>query len=114
MTLGTIVCKETPMTNQAAPWTTWSGREQIPAPAKTLQDGRTVTLIATVTRRRMPFGARAHVIPWAVRVEDGGRIEQLRIRDGTALATVALIAGELLAGAVTLWLVQRVRRARDV
>jgi hypothetical protein len=80
----------------------------------TLPDGRTVTLIATVTRRRMPFGARARVMPWAVQVEDGGRIQQLRIRDGTALATVALIAGELLAGVVALWLVQRARRARGV
>jgi hypothetical protein len=80
----------------------------------TLSDGRTVTLIATVTRRRMPFGARARVAPWAVRVEDGERIQQLRIRDGTALATVALIAGELLVGAVTLWFVQRARRARGV
>jgi hypothetical protein len=80
----------------------------------TLPDGRTVTLIATVTRRRMPFGARARVAPWAVRVEDDGRMQQLRIRDGTVLATVALVAGELLAGAVTLWLVQRARRARGV
>jgi hypothetical protein len=81
----------------------------------TLLDGRTVTLIATVTRRKLPFGARAHVAPWAVRVEDGGRIEQLRIRDGTALATVALVAGELLVGAVTLWFAQRARRrARGV
>jgi hypothetical protein len=77
----------------------------------TLPDGRRVTLIATVTRRKMPFGARARVTPWAVRVEDGGRIQQLRIRDGTALATASLVAGELLIGAVTLWLVQRARRA---
>jgi hypothetical protein len=80
----------------------------------TLPDGRTVTLIATVTRRRMRFGARARVTPWAVRVEDDGRIQQLRIRDGTARTTVALVAGELLVGAVTLWLVQRARRARGV
>ena len=100
------------MTNQAAPWPDWSGREQIPAPTITLPDGRTVTLIATVTRRRMRFGARARVTPWAVRVEDGGRIEQLRIRDGTALATVALVASELVVGALALWLVQRARRAR--
>jgi hypothetical protein len=75
----------------------------------TLPDGRIVTLIATVTRRRMPFGARARVTPWAVRVEDGGRIEQLRIRDGTALATAALVAGELVIGALALWLVRRAR-----
>jgi len=102
------------MTNQAALRPDWSGREQVPAPTITLPDGRTVTLIATVARRRMPFGARARITPWAVRVEDGGSIQQLRIRDGTALATVALVAGELLAGAVTLWLVQRARRARGV
>jgi len=102
------------MTNQATPWSTWSGREQIPAPAMTLPDGRTVTLIATVTRRKMPFGARARVTPWAVRVEDGGRIQQLRIRDGTALATAAIIAGELLVGAITLWFAPRARRARGV
>ena len=48
------------MKNQAAPWSTWSGREQVPAPAMTLPDGRTVTLIATVTRRRCPLApARA-------------------------------------------------------
>jgi hypothetical protein len=80
----------------------------------TLRDGRTVTLITTVTRRRMPFGARARVMPWAVRVEDGGRIQQIRIRDGTALATAALVAGELLIGAVALWFVWRARRARGV
>lgn len=102
------------MMNQASPWSTWAGREQVPAPAMTLPDGRTVTLIATVKRRRMPFGARARVTPWAVRVEDGGRIEQVRIRDGTALATAALIAGELLVGAVTLWLMQRARHAQGV
>jgi hypothetical protein len=62
----------------------------------------------------MPFGARARITPWAVRVEDGGNIQQLRIRDGTALATVALIAGELMVGVVTLWLVQRARRARGM
>lgn len=103
------------MTNQAAPWSTWSGREQIPAPAMTLPDGRNVTLIATVTRRRAPFGARAQVAPWAVRVEDGGgRIQQLRIRDVTALATGALVAGELVVGALALWLVRRSRRASVV
>jgi hypothetical protein len=102
------------MANQAAPWSTWSGREHVPAPAMTLPDGRTVTLIATVMRRKMPFGARARVAPWAVRIEDGGRIQQFRIRDGTALATAALVAGELLVGAVTLWLVQRARRAQGV
>jgi hypothetical protein len=80
----------------------------------TLADGRTVTLIATVARRRMPFGARARITPWAVRIEDGGRIQQLRIRDGAALATRALVAGELLIGAVALWLVWRARRARVV
>ena len=100
------------MMNQAAPWSTWSGREQVPAPAMTLPDGRTVTLIATVTRQKMPFGVRARITPWAVRVEDGGRIQQLRIRDGTALAAAALVAGELLIGAVTLWLVQRARSTR--
>jgi hypothetical protein len=100
------------MTNEAAPWPAWSGREQIPAPTITLPDGRTVTLIATVTRRRMPFGARARITPWAVRVEHGGSIQQLRIRDGTALATAALIAGELVVGALALWLVQRARSAR--
>jgi hypothetical protein len=78
----------------------------------TLPDGRTVTLIATVTRRRMPFGARARVTPWAVRVENGGRIQQLRIRDATALATGALVAGELVVGIVALWLVRCARRAR--
>jgi hypothetical protein len=75
----------------------------------TLPDGRTVTLIATVTRRKAPFGARARVTPWAVRVEDGGRIQQLRIRDGTVQATVALVAGELVIGALALWLVRRAR-----
>jgi hypothetical protein len=62
----------------------------------------------------MPFGARAQIAPWAVRVEDGERIEQLRIRDTTALITGALLASELLAGAVTLWLVWRARRTRIV
>jgi hypothetical protein len=80
----------------------------------TLPDGRTVTLIATVTRRRMPFGARARVTPWAVRVEDGGHVQQLRIRDATALATGALVAGELVMGALALWLVRRSRRANVV
>jgi hypothetical protein len=75
----------------------------------TLPDGRTVTLIAAVTRRRMPFGARARVTPWAVRVEDSGRVQQFRIRDGTALATVALVAGELVIGALALWLVRAAR-----
>ena len=102
------------MTSQAAPWSTWSGHEQVPAHAMTLPDGRTVTLIATVTRRKMPFGARARITPWAVRVEDGGRIQQLRIRNGTALATVALVAGELLIGGIALWFVWRARRARVV
>jgi hypothetical protein len=97
------------MTSRAASWT---GREQVPAPTMTLPDGRMVTLIATVTRRRMPFGARARVTPWAVRVVDGARIQQVRIRDGTALATGALVAGELLLGGLALWLVRRARRAR--
>jgi hypothetical protein len=80
----------------------------------TLSDRRTVTLIATVTRRRMPFGARARVMPWAVRVEDGGRIQQLRIRDDTAMVTGALVAGELLIGGIALWFVRRARRTRVV
>jgi hypothetical protein len=94
------------MMNQAA---SRFGREQVPAPTMTLPDGRRVTLIATVARWRMPFGARARVTPWAVRVEDGGRIQQLRIRDTTALATGALVAAELVAGALALWLVRRAR-----
>ncbi len=98
------------MTNQATPWSAWSGREQVPAPALRLPDGRTVTLIATVARRKMPFGAVTRLAPWAVRIEDGGRIEQLRIRDGTALVTRALVAGELLLGAIALWLIWRARR----
>jgi hypothetical protein len=102
------------MTNPAEQERSWSGREQVPAPAITLPDGRTVTLIATVTRRKMPFGARAQVAPWAVRVEDGGRIQQLRIRDVTALATGALVAGELVVGALALWLVRRSRHASIV
>jgi hypothetical protein len=100
------------MTNGAEPASTWSGREQVSAPAITLPDGRTVTLIATVTRGKAPFGARARVAPWAVRVEDGGRIQQLRIRDGTALATGALVACELVIGALALWLGRRSGRAR--
>jgi hypothetical protein len=98
------------MTNQAMPSSAWSGREQIPGPALRLPDGRTVTLIATVARRKTPFGAFTRLTPWAVRIEDGGRIEQLRIRDGTALATGALIAGELILGAIALWLIWRARR----
>ena len=100
------------MTTRATPWPAWSGREQVPAPAMTLPDGRTITLIAMVTRQRMRFGARARATPWAVRVENGGRIQQLRIRDGTALATGALVAGELLIGVVAFWLVRRARRTR--
>jgi hypothetical protein len=103
--------KEAPMMNRVAPW---SGREQVPAPALLLPDGRRVTLIATVARRMMPFGALIRLSPWAVRVEDGERSQQFRIRDGTALATNALVAGELMLGAVTLWLVWRARRASAV
>jgi hypothetical protein len=99
------------MANRAAPW---SGREQVPAPAQPLPDGRTVTLIATVARRTLPFGASARLTPWAVRVEDGERTQQFRIRDVTALAAAALVAAELLAGAVALWLVRRARRLNAV
>jgi hypothetical protein len=102
------------MTNRAEPASAWSGREQVPAPAITLLDGRIVTPIATVTRRKAPFGARARVAPWAVRVEDGGRIQQLRIRDITALVTGALVASEFVVGALALWLVRRSRRASVV
>jgi hypothetical protein len=98
------------MTNHAASWSGWSGREQVPASALVLPDGRRVTLIATVARSRMSFGARARLAPWAVRVEDGERTQQLRIRDGTALATGALVASELLLGAVAFWLVRRARQ----
>jgi hypothetical protein len=47
-----------------------------------------------------------------VQVEDGERTQQLRIRDGTALATGALVASELLLGVVALWLVRRAHHTR--
>jgi hypothetical protein len=101
--------KETPMMDRAS---TWYARERAPAPAVLLPDGRRVTPIATIARLELPFGVLTRLRPWAVRIEDGERIQELRIRDGTALATTALIAGELVVGAVVLSLLWRTRRAQ--